>query len=90
MNAIAPGTPCYLVNLRKIPVCNGRVVEIVGPAPAAKGDPDYYWYEYVSAWSIELFGGRQTVAPRRNLRPITPPEIAPAAARTRALEEATR
>jgi len=77
MNAIAPGTPCFLVHLVERKELNGCVVEVVGPVPTPDGERGA-WYQHASAWAREMFPGHETIAPRENLRPIVPPELAPA------------
>lgn len=85
MSAIKPGTLCYLVGLTERKEFNGYAVEIVGQVPTPDGECGI-WYQHRSSWARELFPDCDTIAPRSNLRPITPPELAPPAARTRTPE----
>lgn len=89
MSEIKPGTPCYLTALADFPELTGRVVEIVGPWPAPDGEAGA-WYQHRSEWARELFPGCETIAPRRNLRPIVPPELAPPEARKRTPQTVSR
>lgn len=75
MSALATGTPCYLTALADFPELAGRVVEVVGTAPAPDGKADDLgpWFRIGAAWAEVLFPGREIVAPRRCLRPIIPP-----------------
>ena len=82
MNALTPGTPCYLVALADYPELAGRVVEVVGPMPAPDGEQGQ-WYKVRAEWAIQMFPGRDTGAPRCNLIPIIPTGLAPPAARKR-------
>jgi hypothetical protein len=85
MEAIAPGTPCFLVHLVERKELNGRVVEVAGPAPTQTDDTQP-WYQLRAAWVSERFPDNEAIAPRRNLRPIVPPSIAPTDAKERTPE----
>lgn len=89
MTAIKPGTPCYLTALADFPELSGRVVEVIGPAPAPDGKCGP-WFQIRAPWTLEMFGDCDTIAPRSNLRPIFPHELAPPAARKRIPETVSR
>lgn len=73
MSPIAPGTPCYIVQLAEMSALNGRVVEVVaGPTPSEDLSGDEY--EVRASWAHELFPGHKLMVARKNLKPITPPD----------------
>lgn len=89
MDALKPGTPCYLANLQEHSTLTGRVVEVVAPIPAPSGEAGQ-WYQVRAPWTRELFGDIDTTAPRCNLRPLLPPELAPPEAKKRTPETVSR
>ena len=72
MNEIAPGTPCYLVNLVEMRDLCGRVVEVVA-GPMFSPEFGDWRYAIDAAWAREMWPGRPVTAPREHLLPIAPP-----------------
>ncbi len=90
MDALAPGTPCYLVALADYPELSGRVVEVTGAAPAPEGETLPEWYQITATWAREMFHGNEVRAPRCCLRPITGPLQGTGAATGRAATRVCR
>jgi hypothetical protein len=82
---IAPGTPCFLVNLVEMEALVGRVVVVAAPIPTPDGEAGS-WFRVDADWARVMFDGREMQAPRRHLRPIVPPEPALPAASKRITE----
>jgi hypothetical protein len=83
MTEVEPGVQCYLVNLIEMKELLGCVVEVVRivTVPDESGD----WYQVRAGWLEDNFPGSDIHVRRGNLLPISAPDLAPPAARKRAV-----
>ena len=81
---LKPGTLCFLTRVAPAD-CKGRVVEVIaGPRAEFGGGPGPF-YDVRAPWIAERFPGRDLIALRAQLIPLTPGDGLDAAPETRAL-----